>query len=541
MLVDVRALPRDTRLQAADRIRDLADFRLPPLEYFNSNPCHRHTSLAEGQAEVPPCRRCGINLRAHQRLGVAWLYMRGKGLIADQMGLGKTAQAAGLIAACKEAGELESGRVAVITRASAVPQWVEQLSRFLPRLCVTYAGGPRKKRVERYLTGWEVIVLGHQMFLQDHELLEHCNVRTLIVDDVDALRHPGNRTSYQLKRLARECERVVVLTGTPLQKKLLEMHSILEPLDGYLTFGSATRFKASYVREELVKVYNAAVGRMVQTKKTVGYKNLDDFVAKLRPFVLRRTPDDLRDVDLPAISPNEVWLDLYPAQRRRYEELRKGVLRMVGKAGAERIRHAEAGAVFTYGTAICAGLTALGDPDGPGTSSKLDWVENALTGDLAEEKVVVFCRFTKTVATLSERLNRAGVGHVIIWGREPDKEERMRRQNAFWDNKNCRVLIGTEAIEQSLNLQIARHLICVDQLLNPARMQQLAGRIRRDGSSYRTVFVHNLLTRDTQEEGILDMLQREQALADHVWGEKNELFEALSPLALLQLIGGSSG
>ncbi len=538
MLVDVRSLPRDTRLQAADRIRDLPDFKLPQLKYFNSDPCPRHTSLAEGQAQVPPCRYCGINLRAHQRIGVAWLYMRGRGLIADQMGLGKTAQAAGLIAACKEAGELDHGRVAVITRASAVPQWTEQLSRFLPRLCITYAGGTRRKRIERYLTGWEVIVLGHQMFLQDHELLERCNVRTLIVDDVDALRHPGNRTSYQIKRLARECERVVVLTGTPLQKKLLEMHSILEPLDGYLTFGSATRFKASYVREELVKIYNPAVGRMINTKKVTGYKNLDDFVAKLRPFVLRRTPDDLCDVDLPAIQSNEVWLDLYPAQRRRYEELRRGVLRMV-KHNREHIKHAEAVARFTYGTAICAGLTALGDPDGPGTSSKLDWVEQALTGDLAEEKVVVFCRFTKTVATLAERLTRAGVGHVIIWGREPDKAERQRRQNAFWDNASCRVLIGTEAIEQSLNLQVARHLINVDQLLNPARMQQLAGRIRRDGSSYRTVYVHNLLTRDTQEEGILDMLQREQALADHVWGETNELFEALSPLALLQLIGST--
>lgn len=537
MLVDVRALAPETRLKAADRIRGLEDFRLPDLEWFNSNPCHRHTSLAEGQAAVPPCRHCGIRLRKHQRIGVAWLYMRGKGLIADQMGLGKTAQAAGLIAACKQAGELDRGRVAVITRASAVPQWVDQLCRFLPNMNITHAGGPRKKRIERYLNGWEVIVLGHQMFLQDADLVDRCGVRTLIVDDVDALRHPGNRTAYQIKRLARDCDRVVVLTGTPLQKKLLEMHSILEPLDGYLTFGSATRFKASYVREDLVRVYSPQAGRMINTKKHVGYKNLDDFIARLRPFVLRRTPDDLTDVDLPAISANEVWLDLYPAQRRRYEELRRGVLRMV-RAGAERIRHAEAGAVFTYGSAICAGLTALGDEDGPGTSAKLDWVEQALTGDLAEEKVVVFCRFTKTVATLAERLTRAGVGHVIIWGREPDKAERQRRQNAFWDNASCRVLIGTEAIEQSLNLQVARHLINVDQLLNPARMQQLAGRIRRDGSSYRTVFVHNVLTRDTQEEGILDMLQREQALADHVWGETNELFEALSPLALLQLIGG---
>jgi SNF2 family DNA or RNA helicase len=528
-----------TRLVAADRIRGLDDFTLPKLDYFNSEPCPRHTSLADGQAQIPPCRYCGVNLRRHQRIGVAWLYMRGKGLIADQMGLGKTAQAAGLIACCKQGGELDSTRrFVIITRASAVPQWTEQLTRFLPTLNVTSVSGPRARRIETYVSGWEVMVLGYQMFLQDHELLDRCGVRAMVVDDVDPLRHPNNRTAWAIKRLARECDRVVVLTGTPLQKRLLEMHSILEPLDGWHVFGSMTRFKMSYVQEEKVRLYSPQAGRMVTTRKVTGYKNLDDFIAKLRPFVLRRTPEDIRDVDLPAISPHTVWLDLHPAQRERYQQLREQSLLTIRRAEGTTVRHADAIAQFTYGQAICAGLVALGDPDGPGTSTKLDWVENVLVdGDLSDDKVVVFAKFTRTVAALAERLTRAGVGHVIIWGREPDKNVRQARQNQFWDDPNCRVLIGTEAIEQSLNLQVARHLINVDQLLNPARMQQLAGRIRRDGSSYRTVYVHNLLTRDTQEEGILDLLQREQALADHVWGETNELYEALSPLALLQLIG----
>lgn len=538
VLVDVRTLPRETRLAAADRVRTLPDFTLPQLDWFNSEPCDRHTSLAEGQAQVPPCRRCGVALRRHQRVGAAWLYLRGKGLIADQMGLGKTAQAAALIACCKQVGELDNSRVAVITRASAVPQWVEQLNRFLPRMSTVAAGGPRRRRIETYLSGWEILVCGHQMLLRDHDLIDKCGVRVLIVDDVDALRHPANRTAYTIKRLARDCERVLVLTGTPLQKRLLEMHSILEPLDGWQVFGSATRFRTTYVRDELVKVYNPSAGRMVNTKKTVGYKNLDDFITKLRPFVLRRTPADITDVDLPAISPHEVWMDLYPAQRSRYDELRRGLLRIIRERGTE-VRKVEAISLYTYGQAICAGLAALGEADGPGTSSKVDWVEQVLTdGDLSEEKVVVFAKSTRTVQALSDRLTRNGVDHVLIWGREPDKAERLRRQNRFWDDPACRVLIGTEAIEQSLNLQVSRHLINVDQLLNPARMQQLAGRIRRDGSSFRTVYVHNLLTRDTQEEGILDMLQREQALADHVWGETNELYEALSPLALLELIGG---
>jgi len=75
-------------------------------------------------------------------------------------------------------------------------------------------------------------------------------------------------------------------------------------------------------------------------------------------------------------------------------------------------------------------------------------------------------------------------------------------------------------------------------IMNPSRMAQLAGRIRRDGSAHKHVFVHNLLTVNTQEERYLPLLEREQALADHIWDENNELFAQLNPMTLMQLITG---
>ncbi len=537
MLVDVRDVPLPKRLAFADLIRTRTDFVLPDLEWFNSSPCEQHPSLDAGLAAIPPCRRCGVRFRKHQRVGVAWLYVRGKGLIADQMGCGKTAQAAGVFALQKQTGELDSARIVVVCKAGR--QWVRELQRFLPRLHIVSAEGTRRQRIERYVSYWEILVIGPQMLLQDHELLDRINIRTLVVDDVDALRNPRNRTAYAIKRLARRCDRVAVLTGTPLQKRLPELHSILEPLGGWEIFGSATRFKSTYLREEMVRLYSPNAGRMINTRKTIGYKNLDDFKAKLAPFTLRRTPRDIDDVDLPTITPLTVHLDLHRAQRERYDELARGVLRIIKERGTT-VKRPEAVAKFVYGAQICAGLSTLGEADGPGTSVKLDWVENKVVdGDLAEEKVVVFCRFTATVESLLARLDRAGVGAGVIWGREPDKRVRQETQDRFWDDPACRVLVGTEAMEQSLNLQVARYLINVDQLMNPARMAQLAGRIQRDGSAYRTVFVTNLLTRDTQEEGYLALLQREQALADFVWDDASDLFEALHPLALLQLIGRS--
>ncbi len=539
-LVDVSALPDTIRLQAADRIRALRDFALPPLHWFNSDPCAAHESIAEGAAQIPPCRRCGIAFRRHQRVGVAWLFMRGYGLIADQVGTGKTAQAAGLIAACKQIGELDRQRAIVVVRPSVLPQWTAELGRFLPRLTTMSYTGTRTERVNRLLAPWDINVTGFPIFTRDVDTFDALPVGVLIVDDIDALRNPANQTAYAIKRIARKSPRVIVLTGTPLQKKLEELHSVTEPLGGLSIFGPESAFRRAYVREERVRLYSPGAGRMITTRKATGYRNLDDFIAKLTPMVLRRTPTDIDDVDLPAVIPNTVYLDLTPAQRARYSELREGVVRLIREHGAE-VKHTEAAAKFLYGAQICAGLATLGEPDRPGSSAKLDWIEHALVdGDLSDEpKTVVFGQFTNTIAALRDRLTLARVGTVVIWGRDTRKAARAEAVNRFWDDPSCRVLLGTSAIEQGLNLQVARHLINIDQIMNPARMQQLAGRIRRDGSAYRSVYVHNLLCRDTQEEGYLDLLAREQALADHIWNEENALFDRLSPLALLQLIGSS--
>lgn len=539
-LVDVRTLPEDTRLAAADKIRNMQDFALPELTWFNSKPCDRHATLDEGLRQIPsPCRRCGIQFRKHQRVGIAWLYMRGKGLIADQVGLGKTGQAAGLLALIKQNGELTaSNRAVVVCRPAAIPQWVAELRRFLPRFTVVDNTGPRAKRIAKYVEPWDVLVTGYQMLLRDHEHLDVFDFNALVIDDVDSLRNRKNQSAVAIKRIARRSQRVIELNATPLQKKLRELHSMLEPVGGYAVFGSETNFRRNYERTELTEVYNRSLGRNVVTKKTTGYKNIDDFVRKMTPMALRRTAAHIDDVDLPEIMPpNNIYLELHHEQAERYQELRRGVLKIIKNEGTQ-VKRLAAVARFVYGSMICAGLATLGEQDGPGTSSKLDWVESAVTdGDLSDEKVVIFCQFTKTVEALQRRLDKAGVGYATIWGRESGRDARHAAQQRFWDDPDCRVMVGTSAMEASLNLQVSRHLVNVDQLLNPARMQQLAGRIRRDGSAHRAIYVHNLLTYGTQEEGYMDILSREQAIADVVWGETNQLYEALSPMQLLQLIG----
>jgi SNF2 family DNA or RNA helicase len=539
----------DQRRVIAARIQVAKDAKLPSLMYWNQEPCSQHKAwvdedglygppdeIVEGYP-FPACRQCGAIFRRHQRVAVAWLYAIGKGLLADPMGSGKTITAAGLMALLKEREELHSNaRAVVVMRSPALLQWQEELHRLVPGLNVMVAGGSRDHRVNRYLQEWEVCLIGYQMLQRDYETLAHFPIDLVFGDDLDVLRHRTNRSAYCFKRLASQAERVVLMTGTPVHKRLHEMHSVLEPIGGRVIFGNESDFIRRYVRTETQEI-RTRYKKRIFTSKVIGYKNLDEFNRLISPIVLRRSVADLDDVSLPSIIASDVMLELYPAQRVKYNELRSDVKGLLRVNGGKSVKQMSAMAKIHAGARICAGLAAMGEPDGPNTAVKMDWVLEQLDGGL-EGKVVMFVNYKTTIKAFHERFLKAGIGHEIIWADEPDPVVRKRRQERFWIDDNCRVLMGTTSIEQSLNLQCARHLINVDTILNPARMAQLAGRIRRDGSAFKHVYVHNLRCLDTQEERYAGLLNREQALLDYIWKENSELFESISPWALLQLIAG---
>jgi SNF2 family DNA or RNA helicase len=535
-------MPDERRESLAWMAHESKDRQLPRLSVWNYDPCPVHERGwydelgAQRFSPKPDCRNCAIIPRAHQRVGALWLYLRKKGLLADTTGVGKTTQAGLLIAMMIESGELDfvrdlsrgaKGRVLVVPTAPALAQWEAELHRMMPTLNIVVASGGMSaaQRRQMYLTPWQVLIMGPEMYRNDHERLRNLPLAALIVDDVDALRNPDTQTSVTLDNLGRRIDRYIIMNATPLQKRLMELHATLDAIGGERALGGRDTFERMYIDRR---------------NGQLSYRRLDEVKRNMAPLVLRRTASDLDDVDMPRIQPLNHMLDLYPRQRDKYTELQRGVIRLL-KENREQVKRVTAVSKLHYGAAICAGLGSLGADDiedGPGMSVKHDWLMDRVNGEFEEDKIVVFARLKNTIRDLQFRLRDQRVGFTTIWGEDSSKEGRLAAQNRFRDDPNCRVLIGTSAIVRSLNLQVSRRLVNIDMIMNQAQMHQLAGRIARIGSMHRTVYVHNLLTVDTQEERYLPMLERESALAGHMWGEESELFEQLSPMAMLQLITG---
>lgn len=547
--LDTRDLEDEHREKLAWKVRNFSNINIPELSAWNYQLCRKHRSgwieeLPDGTKRTvldrpkPLCTECPIFFRKHQRIGMTWLYLRKKALLADVPGLGKSAQVGGLLALLLETGEIpEDGRAVIIPRAPALHQWRDELLRMMPGLKVTIADGVRKKRVDNYLTDWHVMLVGPETFRNDFDLINKFKINLVVTDDIDQLRHEETQTSYYIDKMGMKAERYVIVTATPLQKKLLELYAQLDGIGGYNVFGRQETFEKNYIRFDWV--IDNATGKRKRTQ--VGYKNLAVLKKKIAPMYLRRTTDDVAgDVSMPTIVPDDVMLELYPRQRAKYKELQQGVLKILKEEGAVTKQKIQALAKLTYGSQICDGLATLGEADDPLTSVKMDWImENVRKGgSLGDEKVVVFSQYKNSIRALQDRFRKEGIGFETVWGEVTNKQKRRDSQKRFWTDPDCRIFLGTTSIEQSLNLQVARHLINMDMILNPARMEQLAGRIRRDGSAYPHVFVHNLLTVNTQEARIMPLLRREAALASHIWEENSQLFEALSATELLHLISG---
>jgi SNF2 family DNA or RNA helicase len=520
-LLEDRTPLQHAREQAL-QVKSYADVELPELSVWNYRGCAHHPDEPDPYCDF---RACGGAPWKHQRTGATWLYFAKNGILADETGLGKCA-----------------------TLPSTINDpWLTDLRRFAPGLKVAAAVGDLRERRRIYNRRWDVLVIGFPLMLRDEEHLERIGASILVSDDVQPLTHLDTKTWEAFGRLSMRAERVVNLNATPIGLKLHDLYALGTSVGAREVFGSLRQFENRYVRIEVERIVVPAfkkgkrVGTRILKKRVAkGYKNVDEFKERISPFYFRRTIDDADDVRMPKVLPAaDVWLDLHPAQRARYTELRKGIVELRAKG---KVAYPAAMQRFGYGQRICAGLPALGEPDGPEASVKLDWLEHALTTDWVEEKIIAFVINRGIVTALHARLQAHGIGTALFWGVEGSTEKRLKirqeQQARFWEDPNCRVAIGTTSMERGMNLQVARIGVNVDSLLNPQRMRQILGRIKRGGSRHSHVLPVNLLVRDTQESRYLDILRQRAALADYVFDEENELYEALGPLELLDLIAG---
>jgi superfamily II DNA or RNA helicase len=136
---------------------------------------------------------------------------------------------------------------------------------------------------------------------------------------------------------------------------------------------------------------------------------------------------------------------------------------------------------------------------------------------LAEQLTVEFP--TEPIALYSSP-STSGIMHNGKW--TPQSREAIK---AMVRRGDVRLLLGTDAASEGLNLQRLGTLINLDLPWNPTRLEQRKGRIQRIGQLNNTVFIYNLRYKGSVEDRVHELLSSRLQDIYHLFGQVPDVLE----------------
>ncbi len=474
--------------------------------------------LAQFASICPAEQPAGFNgcLRGYQREGLGWMHFLRQfsfgGCLADDMGVGKTAQVLALLETRREMrtqAKIEAPSLVVVPK-SLIFNWKQEVQRFTPQLRVLdYTGTARSiTREKDEFSLYDVILTTYGTLRRDALHFKDKVFDYVILDEAQAIKN-GNTESAKAARLLRANHRLA-LSGTPVENHLGELWSLFEFLNPGMLGTSGAFSLASGSKQNPDG----------ETRKLLS--------RALRPFLLRRTKEQVAK-QLPPKIEQTIYCEMETRQRALYNELRdhyrEALLPKINAKGIGKSKIQVLEALLRLRQAAChPGLVDRKLVEDP--SAKLVVLMEQLHAVIEEgHKALVFSQFTSLLAIVRANLASDGIEYEYLDGKTVDRQARVER---FQQDAGCSLfLISLKAGGVGLNLTAADYVFILDPWWNPAVEAQAVDRTHRIGQK-RQVFAYRLIARDTVEEKVLQLQGSKRNLADAIIGADNSLIRDLT-------------
>ncbi len=448
-----------------------------------------------------------VPLYSYQRKGALFAAKAGRSLIADDMGLGKTIQAIAAVEILARTVGLE--RVLIVSPTSLKHQWKQEIEKFCGR-SVKVVEGSIAKRAALYASDSFYKITNYEVIHRDIELIRNWEPEMVVLDEAQRIKNWKTRRARSVKKL--DSRYAIVLTGTPLENRLEELHSIVEFIDRF-HLGPLFRFLDEHQHVD-------------KAGKVIGYHNLSKIAKSLEPILVRRTKKEVLK-ELPGRLDKNYFVPMTKEQMKHHEENRETVARIVSKwrrLGFLSETDQRILMIALQNMRMSCNSTYLLDKK-TDYGVKADELVSVLeeTFERPDTKAVVFSQWVGTHELLVNRLESSKRDYVLFHGGITGRKRRDLIKQ-FKNDPECRVFLSTDAGGVGLNLQNASTVINMDLPWNPAVLEQRIGRIHRLGQ-HRTVRVVNFVAQGTIEHGMLSLLSFKQSLFSGVLDKgKDEVF-----------------
>ena len=432
--------------------------------------------------------------------------LRGRALLSDEVGLGKTIEAGLVLKEYLTRGMVK--RFLVLTVPSLVDQWQEELEDKFGIACATTNQPVFRSDPAAFWGDHPFIVASLHTVKQPAHLAvaRALHWDLLVVDEAHYLRNRTSQAWQAVNELPRQF--LLLLTATPVQNSLEELYNLVTLLQpGQLP--SPKEFRARFMDkdkphqprepEELRRLLG-----QVMIRNTRANAGLD-----LPP---RRAETVLFTMDEVELAFWTTWETELRAHIARLPAAQSSLWGRLLLQAAGSSPEAWRDALETF----------------PADDMKRAWLENApLAGNWkrkcelvtpltrGEGGVVIFTQFLRTQAALAAFLRNARVPVHVINGQTPPPErqpltEEFRRAGG--------ALLLTHSGTEGRNLQFCHRLINFDLPWNPMEIEQRIGRLHRIGQQ-QPVRIYNFVQQHTLQEHLLTVLQDKLNLFELVVGE----------------------
>ncbi|HPT67562.1 MAG TPA: SNF2-related protein [Bacillota bacterium] len=435
--------------------------------------------------------------------------MRGRAILADEVGLGKTIEAAMILKEYLLRGLVR--RFLILTPATLCRQWAAEL-------------------MEKFQIPTIIARRGHEWDIYNGLI---CSIDTakrqghrekilargfdlVIVDEAHKLKNARTVSAQFVQEIPKKY--FLLLTATPLQNDLKELFTLISLLrPGQL--GNYRAFRQRYVAGK---------------RKPKNHSELREILSQVM-VRNKRGPQ----IQLPERQVTTIPLTLTPPEQELYEEVTAFIRKEYRPGEQGRINPLT---LITLQREVCSSSFAVAMTLyrlAKNCDESTQWrivsllekfrqiKENAKIEKVLEilsqskEKFLIFTEFIATQEYIRSRLHAAGIPTLCFDGTLSASKKDWTRC-FFRDSPHHQVMVCTETGGEGVNLQFCHQMINYDLPWNPMRIEQRIGRIHRLGQT-RPVKIYNLSTVGTIEEHLLNMLEEKIRMFELVIGDMNQI------------------
>ncbi|WP_165435764.1 SNF2-related protein [Micromonospora violae] len=436
--------------------------------------------------------------------------MGGRGILADEVGLGKTVEAGLVIKELMLRGLAQ--RILIICPAPLRDQWRDELRDKFDEDFAVVASGQDTKAFEQ-----DRVIMTLQLVLRNAERLGR-RFDLVVVDEAHRLSGAGaKRTREVVGEVVAAAPRALFLSATPVQNNLLELYRLVELLRPG-TFESESDFAYRFVdRGDPRRPVNAVELR------------------KLISSVVVRTTRQQAGVDrVHRMPPQDHGVVLTPPERQLYDLLLHTLRhRMTGPADTMRRRQL-ALRLTASPQAVSRSALRMAEREPDRQLQQVLSEIGHLAGDIRHTsreqtalnvverwldehgRVLLFTQHTDTLTGILRLLDGAGISAAPFHG----GMTHAARSSSVADFRagRARVLVSTDAGAEGQNLQVSNCVLNYDLPWNPMRVEQRIGRVHRLTQT-RDVHIANLFARNTLDEAVYRLLHDKLAMFELLFGQ----------------------